>query len=360
MKYILFSILFVGFFLSLYAHSIPPEEHLNFNYSRPASSCPPSAPPLIGSFNFTVINGIVHANIDKCDYVLPVNHPVPETSCSGSGYDISCTFEDTWYPTGNAGTGFLNDSHQTGAGNEHITPQSDVDKINEQTSRYCSHAKCDSDGEPVDIDDFLEFVKNDSGSGSGSGSGAGTGGGASTAGAGTGGGYVSGGSGVTGGGSAVGSGSGDSYGKGDDDGILAELHAFHHDSDKYDSQLLERLNTDKLDDVANGLTGRLSGSLKGLLSGQHVGGDFEEASHLMGQIGNGSDSPLLGKFLDGKLIPIIDTRRCDMPVFGRGTEWEFTLNSVYLYKLKQILTFIMYALTFWYLFDMLTNVGGRD
>lgn len=155
-------------------------------------------------------------------------------------------------------------------------------------------------------------------------------------------------------------GTGAGSGSSDGDGVLAELQSFHHDSDKYDSQLLERLNTDNLDSEANSSVSKLSTSLKGLLSGQHVGGEFEEASQLMGQIGNGSDSPLLGKFLDSKLIPIVDTRRCDMPVFGRGTEWEFTLNSVYLYKLKQILTFIMYALTFWYLFDMLTNVGGRD
>lgn len=144
------------------------------------------------------------------------------------------------------------------------------------------------------------------------------------------------------------------------DNIWNELHGFHVDSYHHESELLERLNTDDLDTVATDSVSKLSSNLMGLLNGQNVGGQFSEASSLMAQIGNGSDSPLLGKFLDSKLIPIVDTRRCDMPVFGRGTAWEFTLNSVYLYKLKQILTFIMYALTFWYLFDMLTNAGGRD
>lgn len=142
--------------------------------------------------------------------------------------------------------------------------------------------------------------------------------------------------------------------------ILSELEAFHTNSNYYGSKILDRLNTDNIDSTASDSVSKLSSNLMGLLNGQNVGGDFSEASSLMAQIGNGSDSPLLGKFLDNKLIPIVDTRRCDMPVFGRGTEWEFTFNSVYLYKLKQILTYIMYALTFWYLFDMLTNVGGRD
>ncbi|ENU2135491.1 hypothetical protein ACE60T_005946, partial [Salmonella enterica] len=42
------------------------------------------------------------------------------------------------------------------------TSQAEVDKINEQTQRYCSQTKkCDSGGEPVDINDFMEFKKKD-------------------------------------------------------------------------------------------------------------------------------------------------------------------------------------------------------
>lgn len=143
------------------------------------------------------------------------------------------------------------------------------------------------------------------------------------------------------------------------DGVLSELQQFHHDSNDYNSKLLDRLNTDNLDSVANDSVSKLSASLTGLLNGQNVGGEFAEASRLMGQIGNGADSPLLGKFLDKNIIPIVDTHQCVMPVFGRGTQWEFTLSSDKWLKLKQILTFIMYAYTFWCLFEMLTNTGDR-
>ncbi|EBD5994279.1 hypothetical protein CU954_25700 [Salmonella enterica] len=141
--------------------------------------------------------------------------------------------------------------------------------------------------------------------------------------------------------------------------VLNELHGFHVDSNEYNSKLLDRLNTDNLDSVANDSVSKLSANLTGLLNGQNVGGEFAEASRLMGQIGNGADSPLLGKFLDKNLIPIVDTHQCVMPVFGRGTDWEFTLSSDKWLKLKQILTFIMYAYTFWCLFEMLTNTGDR-
>lgn len=141
--------------------------------------------------------------------------------------------------------------------------------------------------------------------------------------------------------------------------VLNELHGFHVDSNEYNSKLLDRLNTDNLDSEAKDSVSKLSANLTGLLNGQNVGGEFAEASRLMGQIGNGADSPLLGKFLEKNLIPIVDTHQCVMPVFGRGTQWEFTLSSDKWLKLKQILTFMMYAYTFWCLFDMLTNTGGR-
>lgn len=133
---------------------------------------------------------------------------------------------------------------------------------------------------------------------------------------------------------------------------LSELKGFHNDFN-------ERLNTDNLDSTAKDSVSKLSANLTGLLNGQNVGGEFSEASRLMGQIGNGADSPLLGKFLEKNIIPIVDTHQCVMPVFGRGTDWEFTLSSDKWLKLKQILTFIMYAYTFWCLFDMLTNTGDR-
>lgn len=133
---------------------------------------------------------------------------------------------------------------------------------------------------------------------------------------------------------------------------LSELKGFHNDFN-------ERLNTDNLDSMAKDSASKLSANLTGLLNGQNVGGEFAEASRLMGQIGNGADSPLLGKFLEKNIIPIVDTHQCVMPVFGRGTDWEFTLSSDKWLKLKQILTFIMYAYTFWCLFDMLTNTGDR-
>lgn len=151
----------------------------------------------------------------------------------------------------------------------------------------------------------------------------------------------------------------DNMGSGYGDGVLSELQQFHHDSNDYNSKLLDRLNTDNLDSEAKDSVSKLSANITGLLNGENVGGEFAEASRLMGQIGNGADSPLLGKFLDKNLIPIVDTHQCVMPVFGRGTQWEFTLSSDKWLKLKQILTFIMYAYTFWCLFDMLTNTGGR-
>ncbi|ECI2305348.1 hypothetical protein AH865_01785 [Salmonella enterica subsp. enterica serovar Infantis] len=143
------------------------------------------------------------------------------------------------------------------------------------------------------------------------------------------------------------------------DGVFSELQQFHHDSNDYNSKLLDRLNTDNLDSEARDSVSNLSASITGLLNGENVGGEFAEASKLMGQIGNGADSPLLGKFLDKNLIPMVDTHQCVMPVFGRGTEWEFTLSSDKWLKLKQILTFVMYAYTFLCLFDMLTNTGDR-
>lgn len=133
---------------------------------------------------------------------------------------------------------------------------------------------------------------------------------------------------------------------------LRELKGFHNDFN-------ERLNTDNLDSEAKDSVSKLSANITGLLNGQNVGGEFAEASRLMAQIGNGADSPLLGKFLEKNLIPTVDTHQCVMPVFGRGTQWEFTLSSDKWLKLKQILTFIMYAYTFWCLFDMLTNTGDR-
>ncbi|ENK0981834.1 hypothetical protein AB2Z78_000007 [Salmonella enterica] len=142
-------------------------------------------------------------------------------------------------------------------------------------------------------------------------------------------------------------------------GIRDELKQFHTDSNDYNFKLLDRLNTDNLDSTAKDSVSKLSKNLTGLLNGQNVGGEFSKASELMGQIGNGANSPLFSNFLDKNIIPIVDTHQCVMPVFGRGTEWEFTLSSDKWLKLKQILTFIMYAYTFWCLFDMLTNVGDR-
>lgn len=148
-------------------------------------------------------------------------------------------------------------------------------------------------------------------------------------------------------------------GSGYGDGVLSELQQFHHDSNDYNSKLLDRLNTDNLDSEAKDSVSKLSVNITGLLNGENVGGEFAEASRLMGQIGNGADSPLLGKFLEKNIIPIVDTHQCVMPVFGRGTDWEFTLSSDKWLKLKQILTFMMYAYTFWCLFEMLTNTGDR-
>ncbi|EEE7366028.1 hypothetical protein C8721_003777 [Salmonella enterica subsp. enterica serovar Berta] len=134
--------------------------------------------------------------------------------------------------------------------------------------------------------------------------------------------------------------------------IVSSIDSFHNDFNK-------RMSTDNLESTAKDSVSKLSANLTGLLNGQNVGGEFAEASRLMGQIGNGADSPLLGKFLEKNLIPTVDTHQCVMPVFGRGTQWEFTLSSDKWLKLKQILTFMMYAYTFWCLFEMLTNTGDR-
>ncbi|ELD4018412.1 hypothetical protein QI600_004291 [Salmonella enterica] len=135
---------------------------LSFNsYSAVTKQCSASASPVTGSYTFIVIDGVVHANVNGCDYVLPPNSPVPSDDAGFCGGNIICSQESTWYPTGNLGIGDSNKSQPIISGNSD-TSQAEVDKINEQTQRYCSQTKkCDSDGEPTDINDFIDFVKKD-------------------------------------------------------------------------------------------------------------------------------------------------------------------------------------------------------
>ncbi|EEL1931982.1 hypothetical protein G9K97_004582 [Salmonella enterica subsp. diarizonae] len=162
MRYILFILTLIGGLLSFNSYSRGlSNEPLNLNYSKPTSSCSASAPPVTGSFTFIVINGVTHANINGCDYVLPPNSPVLESDDGFCGGNVICSQEYTWYPTGDSGIGDSNKPQPVISGDTD-TPQADVDKINEQTQRYCSQTKkCDSYGEPVDINDFMEFKKKD-------------------------------------------------------------------------------------------------------------------------------------------------------------------------------------------------------
>ncbi|EKS7701376.1 hypothetical protein QCL74_000902 [Salmonella enterica] len=163
MRYILFILMLIGGLLSFnsYSRGLSDEPLGGLNYSKPTSSCSASAPPVTGSFTFIVINGVTHANINGCDYVLPPNSPVLESDDGFCGGNVICSQEYTWYPTGDSGIGDSNKPQPVISGDAD-TSQTEVDKINEQTQRYCSQTKkCDSYGEPVDINDFMEFKKKD-------------------------------------------------------------------------------------------------------------------------------------------------------------------------------------------------------
>ncbi|EKY9814975.1 hypothetical protein RD279_004794 [Salmonella enterica] len=163
MRYILFILILTGGLLSFnsYSRGLSDEPLTGLNYMKPVSSCSASAPPVTGSFTFTVINGVTHANINGCDYVLPPDSPVLESDGGFCGGNVVCSQDYTWYPTGDSGIGESNKPQPIISGDSD-TSQDVVDKINEQTNRYCSQTKkCDSDGEPVDINDFMEFKKKD-------------------------------------------------------------------------------------------------------------------------------------------------------------------------------------------------------
>ncbi|ECO1013943.1 hypothetical protein AA464_28405, partial [Salmonella enterica subsp. enterica serovar Newport] len=152
MKSILFILMLIGGLLS-------------FNsYAAVINQCSASAPPVTGSFNFFVVNGFMTTTIDGCEYYAPHLPPplsLPHPNVDGT-YTITYFDETDWYPTGKPGTPLQDNFSEGGSSGNNGMPQTEVDKINEQTQRYCSQIKkCDSDGEPVDINDFMEFKKKD-------------------------------------------------------------------------------------------------------------------------------------------------------------------------------------------------------
>ncbi|EHQ4618454.1 hypothetical protein KQ096_000941 [Salmonella enterica] len=163
MRYILFILISIGGLLSFSSYSRGlSDEPLGLNYSKPVSSCSASAPSVTGSFTIYVSGGRVHTNIDGCDYILPSSSPVPQFTPLPDG-SSSVSFDFTFYPTGNV----ENADIKAGPVSSFEPDKDTVDKINNQTQRYCAQpGKCepDEDGQgmyPKDDNDFIDFVNKD-------------------------------------------------------------------------------------------------------------------------------------------------------------------------------------------------------
>lgn len=163
MRYILFVLMLIGGLLSFNSYSRGlSNEPLILNYSKPTSSCSSSAPPETGSFTIYVSGGRVHTNIHGCDYILPPSSPTPQFTPLPDG-SSSVSFDLTFYPTG-----YVENTNIKAGPVSSFEPDKDtVDKINDQTQRYCAQpGKCepDEDGQgmwPKDDNDFIDFVNKD-------------------------------------------------------------------------------------------------------------------------------------------------------------------------------------------------------
>lgn len=164
MRYILFILMLIGGLLSFnsYSRGLSDEPLGGLNYSKPTSSCSASAPPVTGSFTIYVSGGQVHTNIHGCDYILPPSSPVPEFTPLPDG-SSSVSFDFTFYPTGQA----ENVDIKAGPVSSFEPDQANIDKINDQTQRYCAQpGKCEPDEDgygmyPKDDNDFIDFVNKD-------------------------------------------------------------------------------------------------------------------------------------------------------------------------------------------------------